>query len=260
MWPEIRLGNIVIPTFFVVISITLTLLIIYLSYRTDRDHKNRQQAFDLALILMLASFVGGRLFHVFYEEWPFYEKHPLNIFYFWQGGFVFYGGFILALISAATYTHLKKISFFEWADFFAPLLALAHAFGRIGCLLAGCCYGIKCDLPWAIAGRHPTPLYLFLGESLIYFFLLYYEKQTQRKWPNTHGLVFIKWVLLHSILRFYTEYFRDDFRGSSLHLGSLGLWSISQVISFILIIFSCAFFIWKSAVYSQFYNHRAKEN
>lgn len=268
MLPEISFGSITIPTFFIVISFSLSLLTLYLSRRVDLFSKNRQQAFDLALILMTAGFVGGRLFHIFYEEWPFYKKYPWQMFYFWQGGFVFFGGFITAVAVTWIYCRWRKISFLNWADFFAPLLSLGHAFGRIGCFLSGCCYGQYCDLPFSINGRHPTTLYLFIGEVFIYFYLLFYERKIIRLQDKENsnlselkeinkesfytGAVFMKWLLLHSLLRFYTEYFRDDFRGIFINVGPLGHWSVSQLICFILILTALLYFISKSAVCLRF--------
>ena len=135
MMPVLNIGTLSIPTFFIVISLSLSFLVIYLSYRTEARDVDRQAAFDIAIILMVAGFVGGRLMHVFYEEWPYYQKYPIQILYFWQGGYVFFGGFILCAISVYAYCKLKKVDFLQMADFFAPLLSLSHAFGRLGCFL-----------------------------------------------------------------------------------------------------------------------------
>ncbi|MGZ3692355.1 MAG: prolipoprotein diacylglyceryl transferase, partial [Pseudobdellovibrio sp.] len=130
----------------------------------------------------------------------------------------------------------------EWADFFAPLLSLSHALGRIGCLLSGCCFGIECDLPWALDGRHPTVLYLFFGEIAILFVLLYFE---QRRHLYKPGDLFAKWILLHSVVRLNVEYFRDDFRGVFFHIPGFGILSISQLISLFLIICVGSYYYWR---------------
>ena len=103
MIPEIYLFGVAIPTFFIVISLSLSFLVIYLSQRVDKLNFNRKIVFDIALILMISGFLGGRLMHVFYEEWPYYIKYPWQILYFWQGGYVFYGGFALSLVSVFIY-------------------------------------------------------------------------------------------------------------------------------------------------------------
>src|SRR5690606_9254272 len=100
--------------------------------------------------VMIGGFVGARLFHVFYEAWDVYRDNPWLIVQFWRGGFVFYGGFAGALVAAWMTLRLKKESFLEWANFFAPVIAVTYAIGRIGCFLNGCCYGDYCQWPWAV--------------------------------------------------------------------------------------------------------------
>lgn len=239
MIPVVQIGSIQIPTFFLVISISLSLLLFLLSFRVEKQHKNRKIAFDLALILMTSSFIGGRLMHVFYEEWAYYKTDPLLIIQFWNGGFVFLGGVILSLVTGYMYTLYKKISFFEWADFMTPLFSLGHALGRIGCFMSGCCFGSACVLPWSLMGLHPTALYLAGGEFIIFLMLIISEKKKVYKFA---GGLFIQWLLLHSLLRFVVEYFRADFRGGFLNFPILGHLSISQVISLFIIVMTLSFF------------------
>ncbi len=244
MMPLLVIGDISIPTFFIVISLSLSFLVIYLSHRVDKYEVDRKTAFDIALILMVAGFLGGRLLHVFYEELPYYKKYPWQILYFWQGGYVFYGGFILCALSTFIYCKIKKVNFFQMADFFTPLLSLSHAFGRLGCFFAGCCYGAKCSLPWSLEGRHPTTLYLFIGELLIYFYIIFFEKKIRAlNSPHLKGAIFAKWVLLHSLLRLNVEYFRDDFRGAFLQMPGFGNLSVSQVISLSLALICMIYFL-----------------
>lgn len=237
MIPFISLGTIQIPTFFLVISVSLCCLLVILSYRVDSFSKDRKLAFDLSLLLMLSSFIGGRLLHVFYEEWDYYKTDLKLILYFWQGGFVFFGGLVLCLITGFLFCRYKKISFFEWADFFTPLLSLSHALGRIGCFLSGCCFGVQCELPWSYAGKHPTALYLSIGEFIIFLFLLRIEKlNIKNNSLKFTGAFFSLWLLLHSLLRFIIEYFRNDFRGLFINLPLVGTLSISQMLSLVIIV------------------------
>lgn len=242
MIPYVHIGTFQIPTYFLIISFSLSFLLVLLSYRVDKFSKDRKLAFDLALLLMASGFLGGRLMHVFYEEWDYYVKHPEQILYFWNGGFVFLGGLILCLIAGYVFAKIKNISFLEWADFFTPIFSLSHAFGRIGCFLAGCCFGSQCVLPWAYAGRHPTALYMAGGEFLIFSVLLFVEKKCLF---HAKGSLFVSWLLLHSMMRFFVEFYRDDFRGVFLHVPLLGSLSVSQVISVIIIIGCAAFFFYK---------------
>lgn len=251
MIPYIHLGTLQIPTYFLVISLSLSFLLLLLSYRVDSFSKDRKLAFDIAILLMISGFVGGRLLHVFYEEWDYYKLHPEQIFYFWNGGFVFLGGLIFCLITGFIFAKLRKINFTEWADFFTPLFSLSHALGRIGCFLSGCCFGSQCALPWAYAGRHPTALYLAIGEFFIFLLLLWVEKKQRSLFVQKEqgsqfgGSLFAKWLLLHSLLRFNVEYFRDDFRGLFFQFPILGSLSISQIISLFIVIGCLVFFYLK---------------
>lgn len=236
------IGTLQIPTFFVVISLSLTCLLFLLSYRVDRFFKDRKLAFSIAILLMIAGFTGGRLMHVFYEEWTYYQTHLAQIFFFWNGGFVYLGGLIFCLIFGFLFARYKKINFLVWADFFTPLFSLSHVLGRLGCFLSGCCFGSSCVLPWAYAGKHPTALYLATGELFIFLLLLLIEK---RGLYGRSGSLFFKWLLLHSLLRFNIEYFRDDFRGALIEFPLLGLLSISQAISLIIITASLGFFFYQ---------------
>ncbi len=243
MIPIIHLGSFSIPTFFLIISLSLSALLVFLSFRVDHFQKNRQIAFNIALLLMLSGFVGGRLLHVFYEEWAYYAANPKLILYFWNGGFVYYGGFVLAWPLVWYFCRLKKESFLKWADFFTPLLSLSHALGRLGCVLAGCCYGQFCNLPWAIGGRHPTAFYLMVGEFFIFLILLFLEKISLKTKNLIPGHLFFKWIFLHALLRYIVEFYRDDFRGVFLQIPSLGSVSISQALCLGLMIVSLIAFL-----------------
>lgn len=243
MYPIIDFGTLHIPTFFLVISLSLSGLLVALSKRVDLFLKDRKAAYDIAIIIMLSGFLGGRIMHIVFEEWEYYAMQPSRMIEFWNGGFVYFGGLISSFLACIAYCKIKKLKFLDWADFFTPLLSLSHAFGRIGCLLSGCCFGVACDLPWALDGRHPTVLYLFFGEIAILFVLLGYE-QAKHKMPSGH--LFAKWILLHSVLRLNVEYFRNDYRGDFYNIPPFGQISISQIISLIFIVISTSFFVSES--------------
>ncbi len=258
MLPLLHLGpNLYIPTYFVWASVTYSLCLIYLAHRAERLEMPRKLALDLAFIVMIGGFIGARLFSVFYEEWPFYRKHPLMIFEFWHGGFVFYGGLLGALLAGAIALRIRREKFWPWADFFAPILALGYGVGRIGCLLAGCCYGKPCHLPWAITfhypwlpkgPRQPTEIYASISGFIVFIILTRFEKEIRARAdrPTTmpdgtasfdalksSGYLFSVWLVLHAIGRIIMEHYRADWRGPDI----MGL-SISTVISIFAIIFA----------------------
>ena len=228
MKPVLDFGFIQIPTFYLVISLSVTFVLLLLNAALANNPKiDRKITFDLALIIMVTGFIGGRLAHIFYEEFAFYQEFPLEIFKFWKGGFVFYGGFLLSLISVFAFLRIKKQNFYFWADFLAPYLGLTYALGRIGCFFEGCCYGSHCELPWAIANRHPTQLYMVVAELVLVAAIVLLNKKKQL----TTGLVFLLWVCGHSINRFVIEFYREDDRGALI----MNL-SISQITSALILV------------------------
>jgi phosphatidylglycerol:prolipoprotein diacylglycerol transferase len=127
---------------------------------------------------------------------------------------------------------MQKLPLWKLADTMAPSIALGSAFGRIGCLMNGCCYGRACDLRWAItfppphakAGipLHPTEIYDSLLNLAFYFFLAWLFRR--RKFD---GQVFATYLVGYAILRSFVEYFRGDY---PVHY--LGGWATpAQVVS-----------------------------
>ena len=137
---------------------------------------------DVTLWLMLGSIVGARLVYVTtYWKQEFAGGPFSEVFMIQHGGLVFYGGLIGATVTGIGYLAWKKLPVWNIADVLAPSIALGSVFGRIGCLLNGCCYGRACDLPWAIhfpAGHethgvavHPTEIYDALLNLILYLTL-----------------------------------------------------------------------------------------
>lgn len=235
LYPSIHLAQgLEIPTFFLVISLVLSVSLWWITKRCDLYHLPKRKVLDLSLLLMIAGLVGSRLMHVLYENLSYYQEDPVRIFYLWDGGFVFYGGLTLALVAAFFYFRIlrpEKVG--SYFDAFAPVVSFAYGFGRMGCFLAGCCYGGACDYPWAIAGKHPTQLYALLWEAGVILILLGLEKipSVQRiSFLRRSGDLFVLWMGLHAVGRLLMESLREDFRGD-LIFG----FSVSTVFSVLLL-------------------------
>lgn len=233
MYPDIHFSDTFsLPTYLVYLSLLYCFLIFYTYKRALQKRKSLGTALDLALIMMVMGFVGGRLLHVIFES-PFtYQEDWKQIFYFWQGGFVFYGGMGSAFICCLAYLFFKdgkktRSTWLQWADFYAPIIALGYGLGRISCFLAGCCYGTACQLPWAVVfpwdihgiARHPVQLYMTTWELCLFAFLIWKEQKNKKS-----GAVFFAWLLGHGLGRVVFEQFRDDFRGDFLSSLSLSTW------------------------------------
>jgi phosphatidylglycerol:prolipoprotein diacylglycerol transferase len=127
------------------------------------------------------------------------------------------------------YCKKRRLPFFKYADIMMPFTALGHAFGRLGCLAAGCCFGRPSDLPWAIhfpygsmahqaqqnqhlvmlgdpaLPVHPTQLYE-AGIELLFFWLLVMMRPKKR----FHGQLLLTWLALYPVARSIIEMFRGD--------------------------------------------------
>jgi phosphatidylglycerol:prolipoprotein diacylglycerol transferase len=209
-----------------------------------------EKVLDLGPWLIVGSIIGARILYVIsYWNEEFAGRPLVEIFKVWRGGLVFYGGFIGACLACILYARLKKAPLWKLADVMAPSVALGSAFGRIGCLMNGCCYGRECHLPWAItfpsgvphpapAGipLHPTQIYDSLLNLAFYFFLAWFFRR--RKFD---GQVFAVFLLGYAVLRSLVEFFRGDYPQHYLggwatpaHLVSIGIFVIGVVLMLVL--------------------------
>lgn len=228
-----------LPIYFLIISILISISIVWISRRAIRYELDYQITSNLSLVAMIVGLVGARLFHVLYESPEIYLKNPMRIFWVWEGGFVFYGGLLGAIAGGYFYLKVQKsIVIGRYFDLAAPVAGFGYAFGRWACFFSGCCFGKYCELPWSVNHRHPTQLYAFCLEIMSITLVLLLESKpnifpkrfaTLFKEP---GKKFALWLLLHGCGRIFMEAFRDDFRGPTFYF------SISTWISLILIIFS----------------------
>ena len=108
--------------------------------------EDQEKIMDLCFYILMASILGARLFYVFTNHEMFLSD-PLEVLRIWNGGLVFYGGFIGALVTVIVYIKKKKILPWKTVDILTPSLALGYCIARLGCFSAGCCYGKACDLP-----------------------------------------------------------------------------------------------------------------
>jgi len=178
-----------------------------------------QQTMDIGFLMIVAAIVGSRGLYVLMNV-SYYLERPLDAFKIWQGGLVFSGGIVCVVLSVIAYTRKHHLSFWKVADMWAPAMAVGQAIGRIGCFMAGCCYGRPTDSRWGVVFTdphslaplniplHPTQLYASAGGFIIFFILL-------RLYPRRifDGQVFLWLLVLHSTARLFVERFRGDDRG-----------------------------------------------
>jgi phosphatidylglycerol---prolipoprotein diacylglyceryl transferase len=180
------------------------------------------QMWNLGGIAAFSGILGSKLLLILLN-WREYAADPGKIFSIatLQSGGVFSGGLLLAIVCVWWYVRRHKLSYLSVADVFAPGVALGHAFGRIGCLAAGCCYGRETHVPWAITFHnpwaaefsgtplniplHPTQLYEFAAELINFAFLYWLCKRKQFE-----GQIIALFMIVYGIERFIFEFYRGD--------------------------------------------------
>jgi len=191
----------------------------------------------LVPICLVSALLLGRILYIAFN----FSEYDISIFEIWKGGLVFYGGLILAIPAGIFYLKKKNIEIWKLGDIVAPSVALGLVFGRIGCLLNGCCWGtIAKSYPLSICFPnlnktsemlvhnspvfqdhlnqgliardalcslpvHPTQIYEAVFALCLFIFLsLLANKKTGK------GLVLWTMVLLYSLGRFIIEFWRGD--------------------------------------------------
>jgi len=212
MWPEIcSIGPLTIHSYGLLIALGV-FLSIYLMVKAARRYgfPPADKVFDLVFVVVFAGFVGARLFYIL-QEWPWYQKHPLEIFQIWKGGLVYYGGMMGSFFGFFLYVAWIRLPLLAASDFVIAYIPLAHAFGRIGCYLNGCCYGRPTALFWGVqfpflAGPvHPTQLYeAAFNLALSLFLINYYPRR------RFVGEMTALYLMIYSVGRILVELFRGD--------------------------------------------------
>lgn len=223
------------------IGIGFLVAIVIGMYRARKLKLNDESVIDLALLCGVLGFAGAKVLYIFTVLDQF-KTDPLSV--LGSAGFVVYGGIISGVIVAIVYCRIKKYDFWDYFDLILPEISVAQGFGRIGCFLAGCCYGRHTDSfigvvfpkgSMAPAGVKliPTQLFSAAGDFLIATILMMYAKKAKKK-----GDVGSLYMILYGIGRFIIECFRNDERGA------VGFLSTSQFISIFIVAFGIGIMVY----------------
>jgi phosphatidylglycerol---prolipoprotein diacylglyceryl transferase len=210
-------GGFSIYWYGVLVAIAFLVGIWTASRRALQDNLPPENIVDLGPWLILGALVGARLLYVIsYWQEDFAGAAWWEIFMIRKGGLVYYGGLTGAIAAAVLYIQVRNLPLWRVSDVLAPSIALGYFFGRLGCLMNGCCYGRACNLPWAISfpyGHptfpdpvHPTQLYEAVLSLGLYAALAWLFRH--KTFP---GQVFASYLIGYSILRFNIEFFRGDY-------------------------------------------------
>lgn len=277
------------PSYFVLLLTGFLFATIAGSLWAKRVGQDPDVIVDLGLAMLLAGVVGARLLHVLADgyfmdyvhlctdpskvDWKITADECSSAKYagvwdaakgvchptekdcfawakFWAGGLTYYGGFIGAAGVGVWLLRRDRFPFWKAADMAGMVIPIGLGFGRMGCLLAGCCFGRPTQLPFAMSFPshspasesqfklgliqspfepslpvHPTQVYESAASFVIAAFLILFFAGRKKY----DGHVFVAFVALYAFARFVIEFWRDDDRG-----GLIGL-STSQLIGVALI-------------------------
>ena len=215
----LNIGHITLYTYGLFLALGFIIAIWFSKRNAAFFNIKAEDISDLFFFILVSAIIGARLLYVGINFETF-KANPLEAFKIWNGGLVFFGGFIAATLTSLVFLKQRGLPILKIGDVVAPGIALGHAVGRLGCFFAGCCYGKTCDLPFAITFSHPqslaplgTPLHptqlYMVGSNLILFFILLAFQKRKR----FNGMIFLAYIMLYSTFRAGIEYFRGDFRG-----------------------------------------------
>jgi len=236
-----NLGGFTIYAYGVLLAAAYLLGLQFALVRARARGLDGQRVMDLGIWIIISALVGAKLL-LLIVDFKTFTSNPRELLNLLRSGGVFYGGLIAAVVVALLYLRRHKLPLWTTTDVFAPGIALGHIVGRVGCLMAGCCFGQPASVPWAITFRdpqafansgtplnvplHPTQLYEAGAEALILAFLLVFERRG-RPFP---GRTFWSYMLLYGISRLIIEVYRGDNRGMVFDV-----LSTSQFVSIILV-------------------------
>ncbi len=221
----LKIGPITIYSYGVMVALGFTVSVILICKHAAGFNLDKDKMLDLAVIILLAGIIGARILYVALNL-KVYMADPIEILKLSRGGLVWYGGFLSALFAAVFYIRKKGMDFWNVVDLIAPYTALAQAFGRIGCFLNGCCYGID---------GLPAQIY-----SSILLFLIFVILRLWQKRRRFAGEIFLGYCLLYCLKRFVIEFIRGD--NPRIFLGL----TISQIVSFVVFLAAAVLFTQKA--------------
>lgn len=221
---------------------------IYTAYQAKKQLNVKTETVQTFVILIIiASVVGGKLF-IFFENPALYINEPSRLIRNFSNGFVFYGSLLFAIPTILIFFKIHKLPTLRMLDIMAVTAGIVHAFGRLGCFMAGCCYGTEHDGLFSVTFTdplctaepmntplHPTQLYSSLSIIGIMVIILFVSKRKQFE-----GQLFMLYLMLYAIARSILEVFRGDLdRGFIID----GILSNSQLISLLIFVGALIFYI-----------------
>lgn len=228
----LKIGPVNVYSYGVMVAIGFGLAALLIYARAPKFNIERDKIIDYVILILVSGVVGARMLYVM-TNFDYYRANPMEILNLSRGGLVWYGGFGAALLASIWFVKIKRLDFWPASDFIAPYIALGQAFGRIGCSLNGCCYGVMAPQHFLFGERQPTQIYSAVLLFIIFAVLIRWQGR-----KRFNGEIFLGYCILYSCKRFFIEFLRGDNPRIFLDL------TMSQLIS--AAVFLTAFFIFKT--------------
>ena len=212
----LTIGPVTLHGYGLMIGIGVAVALLVGDYRAKKKGLNGDLIYGLTVSTVILGFLAARILFII-TEWQNFLQDPMR--YITGSGFVVFGGIIGGALTIYGYCKWKKMDFWSYLDLMIPSVALAQGFGRIGCFLAGCCYGKETDSCIGITFTNsqfapnnvsllPSQLFMAAGDFVIAAVLLCYSKKNPSK-----GKTSMLDLMLYSAGRFLVEFTRNDDRG-----------------------------------------------
>lgn len=237
------IGGIEIKGYGLMIGIGMIAAVYLAEQRAKKRNMNHDVIFSIFFVVVIFGFISAKLLYyiTIFDQIIANPSLLLDI----GSGYVVYGGIIGGALAGYVYCKKQKLDFLQYADIAMPSVFLAQGFGRIGCFLAGCCYGAETSSFLSITFHNsalapngvaliPTQIYSSLFDFAACALLIYLSSKQLKK-----GQVTCLYLIIYSIGRFIIEFFRGD-----LERGYVGQLSTSQFISIFVLIAGIAMYIY----------------
>lgn len=236
----LSIGPFTIHGYGLMIAIGVMTALFTAEARAKSRNLNIDEIYNITLWCAIFGFLGAKIMYCI-VEWESFLANPWSILK--STGFVVYGGLIGGTLAGYIWGRLRKLVFLDYFDLAMPSVALAQGCGRLGCFLAGCCYGRETDSVFGIVFHNsdyapnnvkliPTQLISAFGMFAIAGICLWYARK-----PRKRGTTGCLYLILYSIGRFGVEFLRND------HRGEIGIFSTSQFISLFIVLIGVAGFV-----------------
>jgi len=193
-------------------------------WRTNKGgragHIKNDDLLHIFLMMVAGVFIGAKVLYLivniplFVRSWAIFMAQPALLLNYLVGGMVFYGGLIGGLLAVLWYCRKYQVPFKTVAGLMTPMIPLFHTFGRVGCFLGGCCWGVEAH--WGVTYHYspaapnevplmPIQLFEAAGNLVLFVVLAYLSRRLVRKW-----LVLPLYLVCYAAMRFVLEFFRGD--------------------------------------------------